>query len=118
MTDDPHSVARLIESHPGALLVAEQDGEIVGTVIAGFDGWRASLYRLAVLPRLRRRGLARQLVASAEARLQAAGARRANALVVSQHTHAASFWEAVGYAHDPRMNRHVKSLAARSGRPD
>src|SRR5207249_4742095 len=38
----------------GALLVAEVDGALVGTLIAGWDGWRGNMYRLAVLPSHRR----------------------------------------------------------------
>lgn len=56
ITDDEAGVARLITRDPGALILAERDGRIAGTVIAGFDGWRCSVYRLAVHPDCRRRG--------------------------------------------------------------
>lgn len=39
------------------------DGRIVRTIISGWDGWRANLYRLAVDPGLRGRGLGRTLLA-------------------------------------------------------
>ena len=39
-----------IESDPDLVLVAELDGEIVGTAIGGFDGWWAWIYRVAVHP--------------------------------------------------------------------
>src|SRR3954468_18091784 len=58
-------VERVLDQEPGALIVAEEDGAIVGTVIAGSDGWRGSLWRPAVHPGQRRRGLARQLVRAA-----------------------------------------------------
>ena len=50
ISDDPSGVERLVARDPEALILAEQDGELVGTVIAGFDGWRCHLYRLAVHP--------------------------------------------------------------------
>jgi ribosomal protein S18 acetylase RimI-like enzyme len=56
--------------------VAECDGEIVGTLIAGFDGWRINLYRLTVHPHMRRHGLGGAMVTEAEARLVRRGARR------------------------------------------
>ncbi len=109
-TDDLAGVRALVAHDPAALIVADVDGAVVGSIVAGFDGWRANLYRLAVHPALRRRGLALALVAEAERRLVGRGARRANALVVSGHHHAVGLWEAAGYGHDPHMQRHVKTL--------
>ena len=39
-TDTPAGVHALIDHAPDALLVADLDGAIVGTVIAAWDGWR------------------------------------------------------------------------------
>ena len=36
----------LLEHDPGALMVAESSGRVVGTVIAAWDGWRGSVYRV------------------------------------------------------------------------
>jgi ribosomal protein S18 acetylase RimI-like enzyme len=63
ITDDPDGVRRLLDRDAAAVLIAEGDGEIVGTVIAGWDGWRCHLYRLAVSPAYRRRGIAGQAAA-------------------------------------------------------
>jgi hypothetical protein len=52
--DDVRSVSRLIAHTDDALLVAEHDGEIVGLLIAAWDGWRGNMYRLAVLQLLDR----------------------------------------------------------------
>lgn len=113
MTDDPASVRALVAHDPEALILAEEDGEIVGTLIAGFDGWRANLYRLVVLPDARRRGVAGALVSEAERRLKLRGAPRANALVVLDHPHAVGFWQSAGYERDDRMGRWVKTLVDR-----
>lgn len=51
-------VERLIGAEsPAALLVAERDGEIVGALIAAWDGWRGNMYRLAVRDGHRRQGI-------------------------------------------------------------
>ena len=57
ITDDRKGVRRLPERNAAAVLIAEVDREMVGTVIAGWDGWRCHLYRLAVSPAFRRRGI-------------------------------------------------------------
>jgi ribosomal protein S18 acetylase RimI-like enzyme len=109
-TDTAADVAALQRSSAGGLLVAEAGGALAGTVIWGFDGWRGSLYRLAVRPALRRRGIATTLVRDAEQRLRAAGARRITALVERDHHWATAFWSAAGYELDEGMARYFLNL--------
>ncbi len=105
ISDDAHSIAALLDHDPGALLVAEVDGALVGTLIATTDGWRCYLYRLAVHPDYRRRGIGALLVAAGERRL--AGGRT-DALVLDDDEQAHAFWRALGYGPDPRLTRWVK----------
>jgi ribosomal protein S18 acetylase RimI-like enzyme len=109
-SDDVTSIRRLIDHDPGALLVATSDGRIVGTVIATWDGWRGGIYRLAVAPDHRRRGLGRRLVAAAEERFRRVGAPKISALVLHEHDHAVGFWRAIGYEHDDRIARWTRTL--------
>jgi ribosomal protein S18 acetylase RimI-like enzyme len=107
-TDDVASLQRLIVRDPAALIVAEADGRLVGSVIAGWDGWRGSVYRLVVAPSHRRRGLGRRLLAEAESRLAAAGAVRNHAIVVETEPVAVGFWRATSWDQQPHRLRFVK----------
>jgi ribosomal protein S18 acetylase RimI-like enzyme len=112
-TDTRESVLQLLGEAAAVLLVADADGKLAGTVIGGWDGWRGNIYRLAVLPAYRRRGIARALVGEADRRLRRMGARRISALVEQDHPWATGFWdslEASGYRHDGRMRRYVKTF--------
>ncbi|MEV7175270.1 GNAT family N-acetyltransferase [Kitasatospora sp. NPDC093679] len=111
ITDDEAGVARLIERDPQALLVAELDGVLAGTVIAGFDGWRCHLYRLAVDPGLRRRGVGGALIAAAEARFAELGGRRADAMVLEHNTLGQGAWAGAGYRREEQWRRWVRPLA-------
>ena len=96
-TDDLESLSALVAHDPSALIVAEEDGSIVGSVIAAWDGWRGSVYRLVVAPSHRRLGLGRQLLGEAEARLSAVGAVRLQAIVVETEPKAIGFWRESGW---------------------
>ena len=108
-TDDVDSLRGLIARDAEALLVAEIDGEIVGSICGTWDGWRGNLYRLAVHPGRRREGIALNLVARAERRIAALGGRRISSIVVDEDDHAVAFWRAAGYERDDRVSRFVRS---------
>jgi ribosomal protein S18 acetylase RimI-like enzyme len=110
VTDDASSIDRLIHRDRAAFFVAEEDGTVVGSLIAGFDGWRGHLYRMAVHPDFRRRGFARALVAEAEEHLHAIGCKRISAMVLEEEAHAVGFWTAIGYAQQPEIGRFVKGV--------
>ncbi|WP_328634179.1 GNAT family N-acetyltransferase [Streptomyces sp. NBC_00356] len=110
ISDDHDGVARLIARDAEALILAERDGQLVGTVIAGFDGWRCSAYRLAVHPDHRRQGIASALLEAAERRFAALGGRRVDAMVLESNTRAHGAWSASGYHREDHWRRWVKSL--------
>ena len=99
-TDDAAAIA--------ALLVAEESGEIVGSVIAGWDGWRGSVYRLSVAPAKREQGLGRQLLAAAEDRLHDLGVRRMHAIVIGADDRAVAFWQTSEWVHQDGQLRFVR----------
>lgn len=103
-------VERLIEDSPAALLVAERDGEILGALIAGWDGWRGNMYRLAVREGHRREGIGTALTRAGEEYLRSCGIRRVTALVAFEDDAAGAFWESAGYPRDREIGRRVRNL--------
>jgi ribosomal protein S18 acetylase RimI-like enzyme len=114
VTDTRDGVLGLLDADPEALLVVESDGgEIVGSLIAAWDGWRGSFYRLAVHPDRRRRGIATALLQEGERRLLARGAARFTAIVTDDDPDAMAFWAATGYEQQQSRARFVSNVGPR-----
>ncbi len=107
--DTREAVFAVLERDPAALLVAVSDAELIGSLIAGWDGWRAHLYRLAVRPDYRRRGVGQALLDAAEARLAGLGARRFDAMVLDGNELGRRLWQAAGYRRQQEWGRWVKT---------
>ena len=90
-------------------MLAIVDENIVGSLIAAFDGWRGNMYRLATHSDYRRRGIARSLVREAEKVFDEWGVKRTTALVEKDHSWAIHFWQGAGYVLDERMSRYVRN---------
>jgi ribosomal protein S18 acetylase RimI-like enzyme len=112
--DSRPAVDRLLERDPAALLVAvdaDRRGELAGTIVAGWDGWRAHLYRLAVRKDRRRQGIGGMLIAAADARFRALGATRIDAMVLADNDLGRAIWEAAGFTRQDDWRRWVKPLS-------
>lgn len=108
--DTADAIRALHQRDPEALILAVDGTEIVGTVIAGWDGWRCHLYRLAVAPWRRREGIGGRLVAAAEERFKTFGGTRADAMVLDGNTVAHGIWAAHDYHPQGEWSRWVKPL--------
>jgi ribosomal protein S18 acetylase RimI-like enzyme len=116
VTDSEAGLRALLAFDPCALLVADAGGVLVGSLIAAWDGWRASFYRLAVDPGRRREGIATALLHEGERRLQARGAIRLTAIVTGHDVAASGFWQAAGYTRQPDQARFVRHAESPLGR--
>ena len=109
-TDNADCVRAAIDSSRAVMLLAMDEGRIVGTLLGTFDGWRGHMYRLVVDPGRRRRGIATSLVREMEQLFKQWGVQRVNVLVERDRPWARAFWTSVGYPLDERMDRHVATL--------
>lgn len=98
--DPRRDIARKLAVQPEGFLVAMDGVEIVGSVMAGYDGHRGWVNYLAVAPASRRAGLGRALMAEAERVLGELGCPKVNLQIRATNHAAVSFYEALGYSED------------------
>jgi ribosomal protein S18 acetylase RimI-like enzyme len=90
-------IALVRRSKHGALLVAEDEHGIVGSVLVGHDGHRGWIYYLAVAPALRKSGLGRRLVAEGEAWCRARGVPKLQLMIRRDNAAVRAVYERLGY---------------------
>lgn len=109
--NDPHDdIARKLLVQPELFLVGVADGEVVATVMAGYDGHRGWLNYLAVAAGKRRQGWGRKIVEAAEKELSAMGCVKVNLQVRATNGEVVKFYQGIGYKIDD-----VISLGKRFG---
>lgn len=97
--NDPRKdIVRKLKVNPEFFLVAEDDGRIVGTVMAGYEGHRGWINYLGVEPGRQRSGLGRQLMLEAERVLRAAGCPKINLQVRPDNKQVVAFYEQLGFS--------------------
>lgn len=102
--NDPGSdIDTCISKAESTILVGEDGGKIVGSVMVGHDGHRGWLYYLAVSPALQKGGLGRKLVAAAEDWVKARGIPKVMLMVRPENDKVRAFYEAIGYTEEPRV---------------
>lgn len=97
-------IARKRTVQPELFFVAINGGDVVGTVMAGFDGVRGWVHHLAVDPAHRRNGLATELMRRAEDGLKALGCAKLNLQVRSTNLGVIRFYEALGFDVEDRAS--------------
>ena len=96
-SDAPEEIKKKIERDPDLFLVAEQNGEIIATIIGAFDGRRGMIYHLAVHNAFRRQGIGQALLAEVEKRLKEKGCIKCLLMVLEDNETAKRFYEESGW---------------------
>lgn len=110
-SDSPAEIEKKASRDPDLFLLAEADGEIVGSVIGGFDGRRGMLYHLAVKREFRSRGIASRLMDEIEDRLRAKGCLKCYLLVMQGNDQAAQYYEKRGWSEMQTVRMFGKELS-------
>lgn len=99
--NDPHrDIQRKLRVNAEWFLVGVLDGQLVASVMVGYEGHRGWLNYLAVTPELQRQGLARAIVNEAERLLRDVGCPKINLQIRTSNSSVIDFYRALGYSKD------------------
>ena len=97
-TDDSREgIEKYLKRNPSTCFVAEDQGKIVGVIIAGNDGRRGYIYHTAVHLSYRKQGIARSLVERALETLDKEGINKVALVAFTRNTDGNAFWEKMGF---------------------
>lgn len=99
-----NAVPTKIAFQPDLLFVAVDSDQVVGSVMAGYDGHRGWLYAVAVRSQHKRTGLGTTLVRRAEDALRDLGCAKVNLQVRTANAAVVRFYERLGYAVEDRVS--------------
>ena len=104
--DPVADIKRKLKVNPELFLVGEKNGQIIATVMGGYEGRRGWANLLCVSPSRRGSGYARELMQHLENLLIAKGCPKLNLQVRISNEQAIEFYKSIGYSDD-----HVFSMA-------
>jgi len=90
-------ISRKLRVQPELFLVALDGSDLVGTVMAGYDGHRGWLYYLASSPARRGEGIGRKLVERAEELLIDMGCPKVQLMVRTENVEVHDFYASLGF---------------------
>jgi len=97
-------IARKLNLQREHFLVAETEGQIVGTAMAGFDGHRGWIYYVAVREKYRKKGIGKALMERVEKDLIKIGCTKLNLQVRSSNKEVVEFYIKLGYDIEDRVS--------------
>ena len=97
LDDSAEGIARYLQRNPNTCFVAEEEGQLLGAILAGHDGRRGHISHTAVAAHAQRRGIGAQLVEHAMAALEREGITKVNLVVFARTDLGNAFWEKRGF---------------------
>ena len=97
-------IDKKIKFNDGLFFVAIDNDNVIGTVMAGYDGHRGWIYSIAVLPDCRKKGLGSALLSFAEERLTEKGCMKINLQIMDGNEFVEAFYHSNGYKTEKRIS--------------
>ena len=99
--NDPKlDIERKLKVNPDLFLVGLIEGNVVATVMGGYEGHRGWINYLAVSPEIRQKGVGQQMVEEVEAKLRKLGCPKINIQIRSSNKSVIEFYGKVGFSVD------------------
>ncbi|MBQ2453898.1 MAG: GNAT family N-acetyltransferase [Lachnospiraceae bacterium] len=102
--DSREGMEKFLERNPGLSTVAVEDDHIVGAILCGHDGRRATLYHVCVEEHYRKRGIGKSMVVRCMKELQKQGINKVALIAFTHNDVGNAFWKEIGWTEREDLN--------------
>ncbi len=95
--DSKEGVERFIRRNPATSIIAEKDGEVIGTILCGHDGRTACFYHVCVKAEHRRKGIGKAMAVEAMLELQKEHINKISLVAYKNNEVGNQFWHGFGW---------------------
>lgn len=102
--DSREGVECFLRRNPAMSVVAEQGGQIVGSILCGHDGRRGCLYHVCVREDCRRSGIGKAMVVYCMEALKAEHINKVSLIAFTKNDVGNAFWKTIGWTRREDLN--------------
>ena len=102
--DSREGVERFLKRNPATSVVAEENGEIVGSILCGHDGRRGCLYHVCVREDCRMRGIGKSMVVRCMEELEKEKISKISLIAFTENDIGNAFWKEIGWTKREDLN--------------
>ena len=102
--DSREGVERFLKRNPATSVVAEENGEIVGSILCGHDGRRGCLYHVCVREDCRMRGIGKSMVVRCMEELEKEKISKVSLIAFTSNAVGNAFWQSIGWTKREDLN--------------
>ena len=97
LDDSREDVVRFIRRNPTTSVVAEMEGNIIGSILCGSDGRQGTLYHVCVAKAYRRQGIGTRMVGYCMHQLKEMGINKVGLIAFTSNEAGNAFWKQIGW---------------------
>lgn len=102
--DSKEGVGRFLQRNPTTSVVAEHEGEIIGSILCGHDGRRGCFYHVCVAENYRQHGIGKAMAVFAMKALQREHINKVSLIAFSDNEIGNRFWRGEGFTYRADLN--------------